>query len=242
MITPAKDYTAAAILIASERGKDLGAKRPLCFIDLDYKPVFVQAVDHLSASKRFREIILLLHEEWVGLGTTTTEYWELGIVRKILAGQEDNMQSLERGISVLNPAYDVVAIHDGAYAVTPPELTAEVMDTAHENGFAFPAVEPVENDHTGDYGEFKTTVPIDNKLYYVQSPVCIKQSVLRDLFDFSESENLHELTLFDRASRKGVKPVPVITGMSNPRISTANDIDRCLACIRQQSPKYKPSG
>ncbi|MDP8205283.1 MAG: 2-C-methyl-D-erythritol 4-phosphate cytidylyltransferase [Candidatus Electryonea clarkiae] len=230
-------YTAAAILISSVRGKELGAKRPLCFIELDEKPVFVQAVDHLAASKRFREIILFLHEEWVGLGVNTSNYWHLNIVRSIIAGSEDHFITIKKGLTVLKKGYALVGIHDGARPLTPSKLIAEVMDEAFKHGFAI-AVRVVTDE---DHPDRDPVFDYDGKQYAVQSPLGIKQPLLRELIEKS-NERCHGLIdLLHLAMENGIEPRLVIAEEENPKITISEDLDRCFEIIKKRVRRLRIS-
>ena len=225
------EYTAAAILVASQLGERLKARRPLGFVEIDHKPVFVQAVDHLAASKRFREIILLLHKEWVGLGTTTAEYWQLSIVRRILAGQEDPLITIERGLTALHPAYDVVAVHDGAHPLPPPELVAEVMDRAFTHGAAVPVQEVLEGEHCHEHD---LIIDRDGIRYLIQSPFGFRQQVLRELLEQQRDTEPSFSDLFQLAYDFGHEPELVIHQLDNPKVDTTSDLDFCLDVIRRR--------
>ncbi len=231
-----QEYTAAAILLASLPGEELHARRPLATIELDHKPIFVHGVDSLLESGRFREVIVLMHRFWIMQSVEIADQWQLKAVHHILAGEDHEINTLKRGLSVVHKAYDVVGVHDGSRPLPPSDLVGRVMDTAHVQGLAAlvrelgPGEQPVDRDRMFTF---------EGKTYSFQSPVGFRLDVLKKLVETIEPE----VDSFDHwvisLIEQGI-PVDLIpSGENNPRICTPDDLERCQDHIKYLAKQRK---
>lgn len=250
MARETEPFTAAAILLAGGLGRRYGEIRPKVFAELDHKPLFVHAADHLAASKRFRELVLVVHSSWVPLAYDLAQWWHLEIARHILPAAEDPVASVEQALKEVHRAYDVVAVHEAAFPLPDPAMIAEVLEAAYEEGTAASAV-PLPEGEAAERGE--VAVRLAGKRYIVHSPLAFRRDRLTALLEAypgkreigkggtdsggggvggrSEAE-VEVGALLSLAEHLGepVRLLPVTR--ENPHVMIPEDLEHCLNVLR----------
>jgi 2-C-methyl-D-erythritol 4-phosphate cytidylyltransferase len=110
------------------------------------------------------------------------------------------------------------------------------MDTAHQHGIAIPVIN-IEQDIANP--EIDTIIESGGKMYIVQNPVGIQQSVLKELFEKAADYKSGPINIYLLAEKCGITPVLVENSQDNPRIVFPEDIDKCIEVIKKRSKKYK---
>ncbi len=225
-------YNGAALLMAAGDAERYQGKVLKYFAHLDHKPLFVYAADQLAASKRFYEIILVSHPDWIRLAAEHVNDWQLDIVRIILPGSTSVWDSLRHAVDHLQAAYEVIAIHDVARILTPPDLIAQAMDAAYEYGVAVPVVELAAAEPNEEI-EYR----FDNKDVRIQGPLCIRKELLEEVLKVVESETREFSDLFDVLRFMDLSLYCIFHDYDNPRVVFLDDMDTCMELLRKRAGK-----
>ncbi|MBD3167130.1 hypothetical protein GF324_11055 [bacterium] len=206
------------------RGRSLRFVTPL-----DGKPLLVYTIDHLAAARRFREIILLVHPDWVPYAVDVMDQWELHIVRGILPAGEDFWDTLERGVKRVPGRYDCVAVLNAERTVPLPENVTELMDSAWQHGAALPIRSlPTEKGEVDD----DSVMLYDGRHVGIQGPWCFRLDTLREILRIRTDRMPLELDLFSVLRESELDIRYILQSEANPRVQVEDDLDRVLEVLK----------
>jgi 2-C-methyl-D-erythritol 4-phosphate cytidylyltransferase len=143
------------------------------------KPVIAHALDAIEAASLVSEIVL------VGSQTTLAELEALRAsaawpkLSRVVAGGERRQDSVAAGLEAVDPAAEVIVVHDGARPFAASALFDECVVTAREFGAAIAAVPVVDTLKRVHDGVVDVTVDRTD-LWAAQTPQAVRAELLRE--------------------------------------------------------------
>lgn len=215
----------SSIIVAAGSGKRMGQSVNKVFLDLNGYPVLFYSIRAFQEHPEVDEIILVLKEEEIE--TYHREFSGFGFdkVVTVTGGGARRMDSVHNGLQGLDPASQVVLIHDGARPFVSAQLIATAIAGARAHGAACPGVVPKDTiKRVDEEGMIREELSRDS-LRALQTPQAFKSQILKDLMAEaigSGVEYTDDTALLVAAG----KPVWVFPGAyDNFKITTAEDLE-----------------
>jgi 2-C-methyl-D-erythritol 4-phosphate cytidylyltransferase len=217
-----------AIIVAAGRGKRFASDTPKQFVDLLGKPVIFHTIGRFERCDAIDNIVVVLAKDRVEWFESAGFSFEKPV--KIATGGKTRVESVRNGFRVLDPATDLVAVHDAARPlVTVAEITRTV-EGARETGAACLVASVA--DTIKEVNDKKIARTIDRaSLRRALTPQVFKYEILRDALEHSDmSESVtDECSLVEKAGRE----IAFIEGNArNIKITVRDDLVIAEALLR----------
>jgi 2-C-methyl-D-erythritol 4-phosphate cytidylyltransferase len=228
---------AGAILLCAGRGERLGAGVPKAFVPLAGRPLFAWS---LAALQRCTEIAAIVV---VGPLPTTRELLAAsgGAFERVTAfveGGEQRQHSVARGLAALDPACDLVAVHDAARALVTPGVIRRALEGGARHGAALAAV-PLSDTLKSVAGGRVTGTPPRDGLWLAQTPQVFRRDWLEAAHAAAPGLATDDAALVEALGH----PVHVAEGDPlNFKITTPADLARAEAWLRDGARDAEAAG
>ena len=214
----------SVIFPAAGQGKRMGLGFNKIFTELSGKPILIQTLLTFSRCDCVDELIIAV------------DINEMEIIRKVLskipklkpykivAGGSERQYSVYNGLMAVDPASDIVLVHDAARPLISETVIQNVINEVMISGSAVCAV-PVK-DTTAEINEmgFIERVPDRNKLWAIQTPQGFKKEILIEAHKKAQEDNFlgtDESSLVRRTSHA----VKLVMGdYNNIKVTTPTDL------------------
>ncbi|MGL5862528.1 MAG: IspD/TarI family cytidylyltransferase, partial [Phycicoccus sp.] len=107
------------VVVAAGSGARLGAGLPKAFADLAGRPLLAHVLDALDGWPRLGSLVVVVPETLDDVGAAAWRGIRPPDGARVVPGGGDRTASVSRGLAVLDPACDVVLVHDAARCLTP---------------------------------------------------------------------------------------------------------------------------
>ena len=214
-----------AIIAAGGAGRRLGAAMPKQLLDIGGGSMLQHSVHAFSAHPRISDIVVVLPQEQatVGLPVDVDAARAAHAPRiRVVGGGERRQDSVARGFDAVNPATDVVLVHDAARPFVTAALIDKLIDAAAAHGAAIAAVQAKDTIKRVEAGVIVDTIPRES-VYLAQTPQGFRREVLAATVAVGRSgvEATDEAALAERAGYR----VHVVEGdAGNVKITTEEDL------------------
>jgi 2-C-methyl-D-erythritol 4-phosphate cytidylyltransferase len=210
------------------------------FMLLEGSPILVHTVRKFAASDRVSEIIVAVRaedREWVAEMLAR----ELpGGRARVVEGGNSRQQSVENALAMVNPATDLVAVHDAVRPFIDLETIHKVFDEAAETGAAIvgvPAVDTVKQVTRGTgHVRIRATLPRE-KLVMAQTPQVFRYDLLVRAFQSAREDGFIATDESSLVERLDVD-VSVVPGSDrNIKITKPGDMELANIFLREQTAR-----
>lgn len=141
-------------------------------------PVLVHTLRVFQQCPDIAEIIVVTREDlMVEVGSICQDF-ALTKVRKVIKGGKERIHSVQAGLSEVREDAELIAIHDGARPLLPPDVLEEVLHRAAQTGAAAPAVPITDTVKRSENGLAVETVD-RSTLFAVQTPQVFQADLIR---------------------------------------------------------------
>lgn len=170
-----------AIIVAAGSGKRFGTQQPKQFRELLGRPVIFHTLSRFEACPDVSSIILVLAADEIENFRLLAADEQFAKISEIVPGGRTRAESVSRGLAAVDPATEIVAVHDGARPlVTASEISATI-ERARATGAAC-LVAPVTETIKEIEGEFITGTPDRRGLRRALTPQAFRLEILRKAF------------------------------------------------------------
>ena len=218
---------AVVILAAGGSGRRLKAGRPKAFVELGGRPLFFHAAEVFASLPFVREIVLVLPPTWLPrlLRLHEPRLRQLKIT-KLVPGGPRRQDSVWNGLSVADPANEIVLVHDAARPFVTQALVRRVAAAARMHGAAVPAL-PVTDTLKRVDGARVVETPPRAEFRAAQTPQGFRRDVLVDAYrKAGKREATDDTQLVEWA---GGAVVTVEGDPENFKVTTPDDYARARA-------------
>lgn len=214
----------AAIIVAAGSGTRMGAGKDKLFLPLAGQPVVLHAWRQLDTSPWVNEVVLVVREGQQGRFQELAARAPLTKPFHIVAGGAERQDSVANGLAALDPATELVAIHDGARPCVTQELIAAVFEAAARHGAAVAAQKVTDTLKEADAeGCIRRTVDRTH-LWAVQTPQTFRVAVIRRAIAAAREQGLKLTDDTAACELIGQKVVLVASPAPNPKITYPADL------------------
>lgn len=213
----------SAIIAAGGRGARLGGQVPKQLRTVGGQTLLERSIAPFDASERIDEIVVVLPAELAA--APPVEVREVRTPVRWVAGGARRQDSVAAGLDAVDPASEVVVVHDAARPFCGPELIERTIDAAVESGAAIaalPAFDTVKEGRLENGTAFVGATLARDRIFLAQTPQAFRTGVLRDaIARGGGAAATDEATLAERAGH----PVRLVEGdPANVKITRAADL------------------
>jgi 2-C-methyl-D-erythritol 4-phosphate cytidylyltransferase len=226
----------SVILLAAGLGRRMGGKRPKAFLTLGGKPLYLHSLETFRSVREVRQIVLVVPKGVrIPGGVEGPALSELDIVRRVEGGLR-RQDSVQNGLREVDPASDVVLIHDAARPFVTPDLARKVIRGALEHGGAVPGL-PVRDTlkKRGEEGLIQATLD-RNSLWSVQTPQGFRKGILEAAY--ASGHGVEDATDDAQVVERAGGAVAIVEGNAeNFKITSKSDLSLAEDYYRRRRPR-----
>ena len=213
----------AAVIVAAGRGSRMGLGRNKVLADVAGVPVIVRTVRALAETGLFDGGVVLVTgaedmEEMRGLMAAH------GLDVTLAQGGEDRQQSVYNGLRAVNPAAEIIAIHDGARPLVTRAVIERTIESAKRCGSGVAAVMLKDTVKRVDAEGAVVDTPNRETLRAVQTPQTFAAALIRgahERFAASAERATDDAALAERA---GCRVMLTEGDVENIKLTTPEDM------------------
>jgi 2-C-methyl-D-erythritol 4-phosphate cytidylyltransferase len=195
------------------------------FMLLDGSPILLHTIRKFAATPAVSEIVVALRGddiEWVR-ELLSVEKFDKTV--RLVEGGDSRQESVEHALATLDPATELVAVHDAVRPFIEPSVLEKVFAEAEESGAAIVGIVPVDTVKQVHRNKIRQTIPRD-RLILAQTPQVFRFDLLKSAFAKAREDNFagtDESSLVERLDQVEVSVVPGID--RNLKITKPSDMD-----------------
>lgn len=230
----------AAILPAAGLGTRMGADKPKQFLELDGMPLIIFTLRRLAACRAITDFFISTRAEDVVFLEDMVAKAGLGRPARVVHGGDTRQQSVSNALAQVDPATEVVLVHDAVRPFVTPEQIDRVIAEARSRGAAIlgiPAIDTVKEVKRASLPEdvalITSTIPRE-RVVLAQTPQAFSYSLLRDAFRKARED---DATASDEAAlveRFGHDVFVVLGSERNFKITRPADMDLARFYLDQE--------
>ena len=229
----------SAIIAAGGRGARLGGRVPKQLRTVGGRTLLERSIAPFDACGRIDEIVVVLPAGLAAAPPAAVR--EVRTPVRWVAGGARRQDSVAAGLDAVDPASEVVVVHDAARPFCGPELIERTIAAAVESGAAIaalPALDTVKEGRLEDGLAFVGATLARERIFLAQTPQAFRTGVLRDaIARGGGAEATDEAALAERAGH----PVRLVEGdPANVKITRAADLAAAERLASAAAPAAAP--
>ena len=221
----------AAVVPAAGLGTRMGADVPKQFHELDGMPLIIFTLRRLAACAAITEFLIATRVDDVVSLEDRVARAALGKPARVVHGGDTRHQSVANALAQVDPATEIVVVHDAVRPLVTREQLDRVIREARARGaviLGIPAIDTVKEvkraSLPADVALISATIPRE-RIVLAQTPQAFSYSLLRDAFRKAEQDGV---TASDEAAiveRFGHDVFVVLGSERNLKITRPADMD-----------------
>jgi 2-C-methyl-D-erythritol 4-phosphate cytidylyltransferase len=229
-----------AIVPAAGLGTRMGGDQPKQFLDLDGVPLIIFTLRRLAACATITEFFIATRGEDVAALQEQVTRAGLGRPARVVQGGPTRQQSVGNALAQVDPATEIVVVHDAVRPFVTPAHVERVISEARARGAAIlgiPAIDTVKEVKRASLPEdvalISATIPRE-RIVLAQTPQVFRYALLRDAFRKAEED---DFTGSDEAAiveRFGHEVFVVLGSQRNFKITRPADMDLARFYLEQE--------
>jgi len=178
----------AAVIAAGGTGTRIGASEPKQFLDLAGKPILLRTVEGILRLPEVEQVIIALPLEHLERARELLAGCAWRVPITCVAGGLRRQDSVARGVSAVDPAIDLILVHDAVRPLCDEETMKRVAGAARAQGCAVPGLLPIDTiQRVSRRGKILSS-PAREELRTIQTPQGFRAGILRDALHKAEKE------------------------------------------------------
>jgi len=230
----------AAIIPAAGLGTRMGGDQPKQFLELDGVPLIIFTLRRLAACSAITDFFIATRGDDVVALQDKVAKAGLGRPARVVHGGDTRQQSVANALAQVDPATEIVAVHDAVRPFVTPAQVDRVIAEARVRGAAIlgiPAIDTVKEVKRASLPEdvalISATIPRE-RIVLAQTPQVFKYALLRDAFKKAQED---DFTGSDEAAiveRFGHEVFVVLGSERNLKITRPADMDLARFYLEQE--------
>lgn len=174
-----------AIIVAAGSGQRFSSDTPKQFVPILGKPLILRTLEKFESCDSIDAIVLVLSDQGRQLLETSNFASEITKLRPLVTGGATRAESVRSGLNAVDPATNVVAVHDGARPLVTVDEITRTVEKAAETGAACLVATVTDTIKSIRGDEIDATLDRD-KLRRALTPQAFKYEVLKRAFDLGD--------------------------------------------------------
>src|ERR1700693_3492487 len=230
----------AAIIPAAGLGTRMGAETPKQFLELDGMPLVIFALRRLAACPEITDLFIAARADDIVSLQDKVAKAALGRPARVVHGGDTRQQSVANALAQVDPATEMVLLHDAVRPFVTAEQVERVIAEARGRGAAIlgiPAIDTVKEVKRAslpeDVAVISATIPRE-RIVLAQTPQAFSYALLRDAFRKAQQD---DVTASDEAAlveRFGHDVFVVHGSDRNIKITRPSDMDLARFYLEQE--------
>lgn len=229
-----------AIIPAAGLGTRMGTDQPKQFIEIDGVPLVIFTLRRLAACSAITDFILSTRaEEIVSLQDKVAKA-ALGRPARVIHGGDTRQQSVANALAQVDPATEIVLVHDAVRPFITAEQTARVIAEARLRGaaiLAIPATDTIKEVKRASLPEdvalITGTIPRE-RLVMAQTPQAFSFPLLREAFRKAQDDGATGSDEAMLVERLGHEVFAVLGSERNLKITRPSDLELAHFYLEQE--------
>jgi len=223
-----------AIIPAGGKGVRSGASAPKQFLKFNDKELIVYTLEVFQNNKQIDELIISAEPAYFNLLDELKEKFKLTKISKVVEGGKVRQDSVYNALTSLSDVNDndLIAVHDAARPLLPPDVLTGAINTAKEKGNSLVCIKAKET--LIKAGNFVQSYLNRDEVYYVQTPQIFPYSVLLKAMKNAYENNFTGTDESILVRRIGEKINITEGSVFNFKITTAEDVEMFKKLISSQ--------
>jgi 2-C-methyl-D-erythritol 4-phosphate cytidylyltransferase len=230
----------AAIIPAAGLGTRMGAEMPKQFLELDGTPLVIFTLRRLAACSAITDFFVSTRADDVVSLQDKVAKAALGRPARVVHGGDTRQQSVANALAQVDPATEVVLVHDAVRPFVTPEQLDRVIAEARKRGAAIlgiPAIDTVKEVKRAtlpeDMALITTTIPRE-RIVLAQTPQAFSYALLRDAFRTAQADGVLASDESALVERFGHDVFVVLGSERNFKITRPADMDLARFYLEQE--------
>jgi len=224
------------IIPAGGQGKRMGHDRPKQYLELNGQPILHHTLKVFQDCSVIDSIVLAVPENDVSdiRGQYQNDFTKIHCVT---AGGKERQDSVYNGFLALDPAIELVIVHDAVRPFVDSAMIRAVVHSAQVDGAAIVAIPLSDTLKRADAdGKVEETIPRD-KLWRVQTPQAFRRDVFVDAYNKAIAEGFYGTDEASLVERLGIK-ISIVPGSAfNLKITHPEDLILGQAILRHSADR-----
>jgi len=221
-----------AIIAAAGVGRRMAGKRPKQFLELAGVPIVFHALRAFENCDVIHQIVVALAADEVDAFPSKAKEYGINKLIAVVKGGETRAASVLEGLKAVDPATEVIAVHDGVRPFVTAGDIVRTVEAAGREGAAILVAAPVDTIKEVKDGVVSRTLD-RSTIRYALTPQCFQYELLRRAY---EEVDVLDVSLTDEASvveRIGAKIVTIEGSPRNIKITRPEDLGIAEALIKE---------
>jgi len=211
--------------LGTRMGREKSGTSRKQFMLLEGAPILIHTIRKFLLCPSVSEIIVALRAEDID--------WARGLIHHehpqkpvhVVEGGETRQQSVENALATLNPATELVAVHDAVRPFIDSELVEQVIAEAAHTGAAIVGIVPVDTVKKVHKNKIRTTLPREH-LVLAQTPQVFRFDLLKRAFEAARADSFTGTDESSLVERLEQIEVTVVQGSDrNIKITRPSDME-----------------
>lgn len=221
------------IIPAAGSGTRLGCDGPKALVPLAGKPMLVRTLERFRDAGLLDGAILVASAAHLDAMRACVADFFPGYRFQVVLGGVERQDSVERGLDALDPATEIVAIHDAARPFVPVEGILASVRAAEAHGGATVAIPSIDTILQADAGGFLDVTPDRRLLWACQTPQTFRVEAIRAAYRAARAAGFLGTDDATVARRAGTR-VQLVTGHTfNLKVTTPGDLAIAELLVRE---------
>jgi len=212
-----------AIIAAAGVGRRMAGKRPKQFLELAGVPIIFHALRAFENCDVIQQIVVALAADEADAFPSKAKAYGITKLTAVVKGGETRAASVLEGLRAVDPATEVVAVHDSVRPFVTADEIVRTIAAAEREGAAILVATPV--DTIKEVKDDVVSRTLDRStIRYALTPQCFQYELLRRAYNLVD---VSDVSLTDEASvveRMGAKIVTVEGHPRNIKITRPEDL------------------
>jgi len=203
-------------------------------------PLLLFTLRRLAACPSITDFIISTRTEDVVALQDQVAKAGLGRPARVVHGGDSRQQSVANGLAQVDPATEIVLVHDAVRPFVTAAQTARVIAEARQRGaaiLAIPAIDTVKEVKRASLPEdvalITATIPRE-KLVLAQTPQAFRYALLREAFRSAQQDDITASDEAGLVERLGHDVYAVLGSERNLKITRPSDLDLARFYLQQE--------
>jgi 2-C-methyl-D-erythritol 4-phosphate cytidylyltransferase len=218
----------------------MGSDVPKQFLELDGMPLVIFTLKRLAACAEITDFFVATRAEDVLVLQNKAAKCGLGRPVRVVHGGETRQQSVANALAQIDPATEIVAVHDAVRPFVTREQVERVIAEARKRGaviLGIPAIDTVKEVKRGSMPEdmalISATVPRE-RIVLAQTPQVFAYALLREAFRKAKEDGVTGSDEAQLVERLGHDVFVVVGSERNLKITRPSDMELARFYLEQE--------
>ncbi len=218
----------------------MGSGVPKQFLELDAMPLVIFTLKRLAACAEITDFFISTRTDDIVALQDKAAKCGVGRPVRVLHGGDSRQQSVENALSQVDPATEIVLVHDAVRPFVTKEQVERVIAEARSRGAAIlgiPAIDTVKEVKRAslpeDVARITATIPRE-RIVLAQTPQAFSYTLLRDAFRKAKEDGVTGSDEAQVVERLGQDVYAVLGSQRNLKITRPEDMELARFYLEQE--------